>query len=108
MQSILAMTTEQRIAQNNATFREANESIRDKVERERPPMTTIPFLCECAREDCREPVPMSLDAYAKVRAVPTYFLNFPGHEEVEGAGAVVVECGETFVVVDYRPEGRRT
>ena len=102
------MTTELRIAQNNATFREANESIRDTVEREQPPMTKIPFLCECAREDCRELVPMSLDAYAKVRAEPTYFLNFPGHEEVEGAGAVVVECGETFVVVDYRPEGKRT
>jgi hypothetical protein len=108
VQSTVAVTPEDRVAQNNATFREANESIRDTVEREQPSMTTIPFICECAREDCRELVPMSLDAYASVREEPTYFVNFPGHEEVEGAGPVVVERGETFVVVDNRPVAKRT
>jgi hypothetical protein len=94
------VNTEERIAHNNATFREANESIRDIVGREQPPMTVIPFLCECPREDCREVIAMSLDAYAGVREQPTHFINAPGHEDAEGSGAQVVERRETFVVVD--------
>ena len=94
------MTTEERIAHNNATFREANENIRNKVDRELPPMTVIPFLCECPREDCRQLVPMSLETYAGVREQPTHFISAPGHEKEEGSGAVVVQRREKFVVVD--------
>jgi hypothetical protein len=96
----MVVSPEERVARNNATFREANEGIREKVDREGPPMTTIPFLCECPREDCRELVPMSLGAYVDIRAEPTRFLNAPGHEEAEGDSAVVVERREKFVIVD--------
>jgi hypothetical protein len=93
------VTQQERVARNNVQFREANEGIRDKADQVHPPMTTIPFLCECAREDCRELVPMSLDEYASVRSHPTYFINARGHEEAEGPSAAVVERADTYVVV---------
>ena len=94
------MRQEERIARNNAEFREANEGIRAKVDQADPPMAAIPFLCECPREDCRELAPMPLDQYSNIRSHPTYFINAPGHEEAEGPHAVVVERADSYVIVN--------
>jgi hypothetical protein len=94
------VTQAQRVAENDALFREANEGIRAMADREQPPMTTIPFLCECPREDCRELAPMPLDQYESIRSHPTYFINAPGHEASEGPHVTIVEHADGYVVVD--------
>jgi hypothetical protein len=94
------VTQEERIARNNAQFREANEVIRAKADQEHVAMATIPFLCECPREDCRDLAPMSLDDYANVRSHPAHFINAPGHEGAEGPDSVVVQRADSYVVVE--------
>jgi len=94
------MTQEERIARNHAQFREANESIRAKVDAHQAPMAKIPFLCECPREDCTELAPMAIEEYANMRSHPTFFVNAPGHEAVKGENDVVVERTEAYVIVD--------
>jgi hypothetical protein len=92
------VTQDGRIARNNTQFREANEAIREKAGQERAPMDTLPFLCECSREDCRELVRMTVDEYANVRSHPTYLVKALGHE-AEG-DHVVVERTDGYVIVD--------
>ena len=49
------MTREDRIARNEALFREVNERVRE-VAAEGGELTG--FLCECGREECTETVPL--------------------------------------------------
>lgn len=88
----------ERVARNDATFREANERIRDVAEEEQ--MTEeIPFLCECADEDCTEIVRLSHEQYERVRRNATDFLNAPGHDAASGPHSEVVERNHTYLVV---------
>lgn len=68
-------------------------------------MRTIPFLCECPREDCRELVPMSVDKYRKVRSHPARFVTALGHDTAEGPH-VVVERGSDYVIIDKTGRAR--
>lgn len=88
----------ERVARNDALFREANERIRDTAEAEE--MTEeIPFLCECAEESCTEIVRLSHDQYEDIRRNATDFLNAPGHEVAAGPFGEVVERNHTYVVL---------
>jgi hypothetical protein len=82
---------EERIARNQATFREANERIGAAAgvyAFELP----VPFICECADPTCAEIVQLALSQYEEVRADSRYFLNVPGHQTAaQGATAVVAE-----------------
>jgi hypothetical protein len=98
------METEQtlvRIAQNQATFREANEQIELSAERMKLYTGDVPFICECPREDCTELIRMTLDEYESIREDPTWFATAPGHQDVAvetGAGRVVRDHGDYLVV----------
>jgi hypothetical protein len=94
------MDLEERIVKNNATFREANEKIRAKVNAYRPEMEQIPFLCECPRLDCVEIVRLTLDEYAALRAEGNHFMTANGHEEYERPVGEVVSRGDRYVVVE--------
>ena len=61
-------TVAERIARNNATFRDANERIRATADEYAVDMERIPFLCECPRPDCIEILPMTRAEYGGVRA----------------------------------------
>lgn len=90
---------EERVAKNDATFRFANEAIAmkaDAVGAEDP----IPFLCECAIEDCAEVILMSRAEYEDVRRDPTHFVNAPGHPERVPVGLEVVAETDRYVVVE--------
>lgn len=88
----------ERVARNDAIFREANERIRDTAEEQR--MTAeIPFLCECAEEGCAEIVRLSHEQYENIRRNATDFLNAPGHEVAAGPHGEVIERNHTYVVV---------
>ena len=88
----------ERVGHNDATFRAANERIRDTAEAEE--MTEkIPFLCECAEENCTQIVRLSHEQYESIRRNPTHFLHTPEHEVSDRPHTEVVERNHTYVVV---------
>lgn len=93
--------TQERIARNQSTFREANERIEaaaGDIELSGP----VPFICECANRDCVEILRLTLEEYEAVRRHPRRFINAPGHEadSVDAGADDVVECNGGYVVVD--------
>jgi hypothetical protein len=89
----------ERIAANEATFREANERIQDRA-RELDFPEPVPFLCECGEPDCKEILRLTLDDYERVRSNPADFFVVPGHEAVAGPAGRVRERGDGFLVVE--------
>jgi hypothetical protein len=92
--------SEERIAKNNETFREANEKIRARADEYDPPMERFPFICECASEDCMQIVRLTSDQYAAVRANPAHFLTAVGHEGVEEPVGRVFSREDGYLVVE--------
>ena len=92
--------TQERVARNDALFRDANERIgRFAAEndlREDP----VPFICECADRRCQEIVRLRVDEYEKVRSNPRWFVNVPGHQVAALGAATVVERHKEYVVVE--------
>jgi hypothetical protein len=87
----------ERIAANEAAFREVNEGI---ARGQYPGEDDEPrgFRCECARLGCNVMVELTRREYEAIRARSRYFLVSPGHElpEVEH----VVDRGDAYVVVE--------
>jgi hypothetical protein len=65
-----------RIARNEALFREVNERVREVV----PSESGIEFICECGSEECIERVTLTSEEYERVRSDPVEFFVKPGHE----------------------------
>jgi hypothetical protein len=57
---------EERIAKNDATFRDANERIGAAAEAYGV-VTPVPFICECADPTCSKIVPLELEQYEEIR-----------------------------------------
>jgi hypothetical protein len=90
----------ERIAANEATFRDANEWIEERA-RQLDFESPVPFLCECGEPQCREILRLTLSEYEAVRrAGGNRFFVVPGHERVAGASGVVHERNDTFFVVE--------
>ena len=89
---------EERLAANEARFREINES----AQPQRESQGAGRFVCECADRSCSTFIEVSPAVYAEVRANKRRFIAAPGHElpDVEE----VVERHEGFVVIE-KPEG---
>jgi hypothetical protein len=90
---------EERIARNNATFRDANEHISAAAGAygiESP----IPFICECADARCSAIVRLTLEQYEEVRADSRHFLNVPGHQDGPEDVAEVVAERDGYVIVE--------
>jgi hypothetical protein len=89
------MNREERLARNEALFREVNERIEEVKSGvvEEP----IEFLCECGDDTCIEVVKLSTNQYEELRSDPTTFAVVPGHEieDIE----VVVSADAHFNVV---------
>lgn len=62
---------EQRIARNEALFREVNERVKE-VSAEAP-LDRIEFLCECGDEECTESVSLDRTEYEQLRSDPLLF-----------------------------------
>lgn len=91
----------ERIARNEALFREVNERVLDIVGEDDP--DTIDFLCECGDPDCTGAVPLSSSEYEHVRADPLLFAVLPGHE-IEAVESVVERNERYFVVRKHASE----
>jgi hypothetical protein len=93
------LLTEERIARNNATFRDANEHI-GAAAGVYGIDAPVPFICECADTRCSEIVRMTLEEYEEVRADSRHFLNIPGHQAAAGGAAEVVAERNGYVIVE--------
>ena len=95
---------EERLAQNEAMFRAANERL-SGWEESRDDASAL-YFCECAENDCREKVSLQPADYENVRANSRHFLIAPGHEipDVE----TVIEKHEGWAVIEKDPEVTET
>ncbi len=90
---------EERIARNQATFREANERINAAAGVYAVDIP-VPFICECADPTCAEVVLLPLSEYEVVRADSRHFLNVPGHQAASQGAAAVVAEHEGYVIAE--------
>ncbi|MBA2333235.1 MAG: hypothetical protein H0V94_10655 [Actinobacteria bacterium] len=67
---------EQRMAENEALFREVNERVQDAVTHGD---ATYDYFCECANVDCTFRVTLVPADYEAVRADSKQFVVLPGH-----------------------------
>ena len=83
-----------RAALNESRFREVNEAIEERD----AGAAFTEFRCECPRRTCEVTVPLAVEEYEEVRAVPTHFVVAPGHvtPEVE----VLVRATPRYQVVE--------
>jgi hypothetical protein len=89
----------ERVAQNESTFRDANEQLAETFERVGVDQR-YPFLCECAQLDCTRVIELTLEEYAEVREHPERFLTMVGHEDPESE--IVVDNEGRYQVVQKR------
>jgi hypothetical protein len=88
-----------RAARNQALYRQVNEKIAGLNEAFAELLGTRGrWICECAAEDCAEPIEMTLSEYEQLRSHPNRFAVLPGHvyTNVER----VIEEHERYVVVE--------
>jgi hypothetical protein len=90
---------EEKLAMNQALFREVNERIRS--------LSTgfaafhglqLELICECSDETCTKPITVEVEDYERVRASATRFLIYPRHDipQIER----VVDRGRGYEVVE--------
>jgi hypothetical protein len=81
---------QQRIAANEALFRDTNERIarKDAARTDR-----LEIICECGDPDCIERISVSVNEYEQARSEPALFLAKSGHIKT-GAEQVVAEQGD--------------
>ena len=91
--------TAERVAKNNAIFRNANEGIQTAARRYSID-GGVPFLCECADATCMEILRLELDDYEAIRTTPTHFINAPGHHTADQSWVTVVERRNGYEVVE--------
>jgi hypothetical protein len=90
-----------RVAENEATFRRANEALYRRFQELRT-VDLAPFLCECGDHRCTQTIRLNLQEYEEVRSQPGRFVIVPGHEILDVER--VVEAGERYDVVE-KPSG---
>jgi hypothetical protein len=69
---------EERVAKNEALFREVNERIK-RMNEHLDTKDEAEFICECGDADCTHPVSLTLTEYEEVRSRGTHFAVVPGH-----------------------------
>ena len=91
----------ERVARNDAAFREANENINDVAKSfDLGDEQILPFICECADVTCSEIVQLTSSEYEAVRREPTHFINAHGHSKSAGPWAQVIQESERYSVVE--------
>jgi hypothetical protein len=101
----MASQREERIAQNEAMFREANQRAHAWDERHLDREIEL-YFCECAKPGCREKVSLRDADYERVRSDPRLFVVVSGHElpDVE----TVIERHEGWSIIEKAPEVARS
>ena len=94
----------QRIAENEALFRAANERVADWEERDSAEAEES-FFCECADTACNAKVKLRGSDYERVRSNAARFFVVPGHEfpDVE---TIIESHSDWNVIEKSKPEAR--
>lgn len=92
-------TTAARVAENQASFRVANEAIQGKAA-EWDMDGLLPVICECADASCTEVLQLAAAEYEDIRANPRRFINAPGHHVRAQGWATVVAEREGYVIAE--------
>lgn len=90
--------SKQRMVENEVIFREANRDAEAFLEETNGSTNaTVKFFCECSRPECKERIPLTLQAYKDLHQNQRQFIALSGHEfpEVE----YIVRKGGGFNVV---------
>ena len=95
----------ERVARNDAIFRDANEGIKEAATKYGV-TGPLPFICECADPTCTEIVRLDPIEYERIRANPIRFLNAPDHNRSAGPYAAVVERHEGYEVIEKQGAAR--
>lgn len=97
----MATQREERLALNEAMFREANERAKAWEERHREVEVEL-YFCECADPNCPERVGLGKADYERVRSDSRHFVIAPGHElpDVE----TVIEQHDGWAIIEKAPE----
>lgn len=85
----------ERLARNQAIFREVNERLREIAN---PSQTSTEYICECSAVDCHVTIELETDEYEAVRSMPNVFVIEPGHERLEVE--VVLEENDRYMLVE--------
>jgi hypothetical protein len=96
---------EERLAGNEALFREVNERVAEVAEafvQVEATSEPVEFSCECGSAACTERIAMTLAEYEAVRAAPTRFAVAPGHEVPDIERVVARHPG--YLVIEKRDE----
>jgi hypothetical protein len=90
---------QQRLAGNEAVFRQVNEAIESGTT---PPESgaKIAFRCECAELGCNDLIELTVAEYEHIRSNPRRFLVTPGHDHPDIE--TIVEKQPGYAVVEKR------
>ena len=99
MESVGTRTTAERVAYNDAVFREANDTIREETNAWEMD-GLLPALCECADPSCRVVLRLTPRQYEDIQANPRWFINAPGHHVNENGWVRVVAEHHRYIVVE--------
>jgi hypothetical protein len=94
---------ENRIARNEALFREVNERVQEVSSHSSN--GRIDFLCECGDETCTESISLSQGEYEQLRSDPLTFGVKPGHA-IPDVEYIVAEGERFHTVRKHQEEGR--
>lgn len=99
---LVTSTDEEKRAENEAAFRQANEAIRATEQELGPPLDRVPYLCECDDVACRETIRLTAPEYERIRQDGDTFAIARGHHS---EGDLLEEHGDYRVV--RKPGGGR-
>jgi hypothetical protein len=88
---------ESRRAQNQATFRHANERLEDLVSDANMDHRVVPFLCECFDARCYGRVEITLEQYDDAHVLPNTYVILTGHPRIHQQE--IIEVHGLFEVV---------
>jgi hypothetical protein len=71
-----------RLGRNEALFRSVNERLESLNEAFSTVTERFEIVCECARTNCGERIPIAVEAYERARDDASLFLLVPGHEDM--------------------------
>ena len=89
---------EERIALNEAAFREVNERIEDLAETFDLKTQSLDFVCECGDANCMERLSMTRAEYEQLRSDAHQFAVHPGHEYPDVESVIARRKGYDVVV----------
>ena len=90
----------EKIARNDAAFRESNEAIEATAADRGFGGGSLPLLCECSDPRCTEIIRLTPEQYAHVRSNDRWFAHAVGHEEDVDGAVRLLERHEGYIVVE--------